>query len=1260
MDQNILTFTDISYINLNYNNINTLLDLNYKNIFNIKSAFIKSELCRFIKLDFSRSIVIKNIKLLSNTLQEIKYKLYYNIPYTSIYKPYTTTYEYSANIDDLSPVSNVVAELEVNSHIPNTLQYEPLKTDKYFIIDDINETNIKWSYSNETSNIRYSFSIPNGEYSISEINNELLKLKFDTRGPINIFKNNHPIEINGTIPNFKLNLINNSSNDIIIYPDSNLFVFFEINQTVHLSSNSSYTITFKYEPNKNLPLVLSYNNFSLYSNYNAMKSMYNFADVRPITDELNTPITYINDNISADLAFDNELINFHNKSKLVEINIGTETAGLRLLIDDVSSNNIINENSNISYINTYDSSLSFIDVSGVILTKNLNSQYIYSDNITVSNPIYIQNIISNTLKCDNLLSNSIDISYGNINIKNKIFNIKKNNYKYLKFDISYNIYRKTTFNQLTFYNINNENPLFRVWKYNNYAYDLLSNYDISFSGTIDSSYIIFEFKKNVESGLSFHYKKNDLNKIFKINSTNNSIYYKSYDNLFITNDVIIKATIPDGSYNLAEINKMLAQKFLSERVDEEIKINSNGFLQAEAPGYGNVLNLNTDISYSIIPNNASSVYTKTTNILSFFIDNSFNACLKDYNYYSRFTQDDTKLMLFIKNINDISYSIYYNLNDPSYNNSFFNYFFNEDISYIIPNNIDTYSKFFNYSSFLNYTTKIRIIPDPSFIDTTNPINLIFKEAEISQGTSFDSSKKISLFNPTTNDPTIGAINSTDLFYSSNMINPYWEAEFNLPIDTSFITVRLHERNDSTQNGTWNLSCIIYDNNNPYYDVSSSFQFTFIGDIQDNSINIIQRIDNNIIDLSWNINSKSDATDASFIRGKFIDISNNVNAMTNYWGVNSNNDTSGNTFAALLTLKQEFNEVPFINLYYKNHLSTDISLDDWTPISYNKRYKNGFFLYENFVDNTNDINYFNYYNDNIYYNIPFNNNIIDISNSNDKLLYDKYNLIINTYDSSLVNLHKNTIYSDKNVLTKDLSTNAIHYNTLNAMSYEYTVNQLNITNTASHNKITALTYDLSNNISLESFHENTRLANFTSINPIYSGQRMNIGNEISGNDLGWKITMLDSKNKDNAGDAAIIFRSYDNNKTWFDMSCDIVLSNKNFTSTSDDRLKYNEVDISNAIETIKKIKPKSYIKTRNIYSSNHVFDSSNIVPGTIPETGYIAQEILNIPELTHLVSKQYKYSLNYNGIQPYLCKAIQELNNQITIIEKKIEELETQS
>ena len=115
-------------------------------------------------------------------------------------------------------------------------------------------------------------------------------------------------------------------------------------------------------------------------------------------------------------------------------------------------------------------------------------------------------------------------------------------------------------------------------------------------------------------------------------------------------------------------------------------------------------------------------------------------------------------------------------------------------------------------------------------------------------------------------------------------------------------------------------------------------------------------------------------------------------------------------------------------------------------------------------------------------------------------------------------------------------------------------------------------------------------------------------------------------------------------------------------SSDDRVKHNEVDISNALITINKLKPQFFIKTYNVkdscgneYSSNHNFTANDLSNGlpedTFYDSGYIAQDISNIAELKHLVSgSEYDESgnptplaLNYTGIQPYQTKAIQELS-----------------
>jgi len=123
---------------------------------------------------------------------------------------------------------------------------------------------------------------------------------------------------------------------------------------------------------------------------------------------------------------------------------------------------------------------------------------------------------------------------------------------------------------------------------------------------------------------------------------------------------------------------------------------------------------------------------------------------------------------------------------------------------------------------------------------------------------------------------------------------------------------------------------------------------------------------------------------------------------------------------------------------------------------------------------------------------------------------------------------------------------------------------------------------------------------------------------------------------------------------------------NIYITSDDRYKHNETDISNAINIIKLIKPKKYIKTKQLYDASHNF---NIIPNDAKiDSGYIAQEIYNITDLSHVVNSHNNInSINYSAIQPYLVKSLQELYsiiNQQTItisnLQKEIELLENNS
>lgn len=131
-----------------------------------------------------------------------------------------------------------------------------------------------------------------------------------------------------------------------------------------------------------------------------------------------------------------------------------------------------------------------------------------------------------------------------------------------------------------------------------------------------------------------------------------------------------------------------------------------------------------------------------------------------------------------------------------------------------------------------------------------------------------------------------------------------------------------------------------------------------------------------------------------------------------------------------------------------------------------------------------------------------------------------------------------------------------------------------------------------------------------------------------------------------------------------------------TYPSDDRLKINEVPITNAIDTINKLQPEFYTK---------ISPTSN---STYPESGLIAQDTYNnAPELRHLVtigdtalnnSKNFNeddklienvvdengnpsyLSLNYIGIIPYLTGAVKEMKTLIDTQNSKINNLESEN
>jgi len=96
--------------------------------------------------------------------------------------------------------------------------------------------------------------------------------------------------------------------------------------------------------------------------------------------------------------------------------------------------------------------------------------------------------------------------------------------------------------------------------------------------------------------------------------------------------------------------------------------------------------------------------------------------------------------------------------------------------------------------------------------------------------------------------------------------------------------------------------------------------------------------------------------------------------------------------------------------------------------------------------------------------------------------------------------------------------------------------------------------------------------------------------------------------------------------------------------SDDRIKHNEETIKNGLEIIRQLVPEKYIKGKSINDAN-----------AFPEAGFIAQKVLDIPDIKFAVTQTNKefiegdpssclYALDYNSIFTYSVAAIKELDN----------------
>lgn len=117
-----------------------------------------------------------------------------------------------------------------------------------------------------------------------------------------------------------------------------------------------------------------------------------------------------------------------------------------------------------------------------------------------------------------------------------------------------------------------------------------------------------------------------------------------------------------------------------------------------------------------------------------------------------------------------------------------------------------------------------------------------------------------------------------------------------------------------------------------------------------------------------------------------------------------------------------------------------------------------------------------------------------------------------------------------------------------------------------------------------------------------------------------------------------------------------------SNQSDNRLKHNEITITNGLEIINKLNPQIYDKTDTFKEEDY---HGPMEEGTYyKESGFIAQEVNEIDELKHLVSEpnddSEPFMLNYIGIIPYNTAGIKELDLIVQNLQTEINDLKAEN
>lgn len=138
----------------------------------------------------------------------------------------------------------------------------------------------------------------------------------------------------------------------------------------------------------------------------------------------------------------------------------------------------------------------------------------------------------------------------------------------------------------------------------------------------------------------------------------------------------------------------------------------------------------------------------------------------------------------------------------------------------------------------------------------------------------------------------------------------------------------------------------------------------------------------------------------------------------------------------------------------------------------------------------------------------------------------------------------------------------------------------------------------------------------------------------------------------------VYMAVNGNKTFTFSNFGLGYAPGGWHTGSDRRLKIDIVPLTDTLQTIMKLKPVNYRKKITGWDDDTTDDDDTVY---ITEDGFIAQDIQEIPELSHCVSHSKSndiLALNYNGFISHIVKAMQEQQTMIEEQQATIDALKT--